>query len=419
VDPDEYRKLVEEVLLFLNGKKEDVVADLEREMNRAAREMRFEDAARLRDRLSSIKTTVARQHVTFDDKGDVDALGVARLGKRAIGVLIAMRSGRVIGRDRIEIGCTPQELDGEIVRGLLLGFYQPRGTVPREVLVPTEPFDHELLQGWLSDLSGGRVKLRVPQRGDSVRILEMARHNAEVALAPERTAGATGNSLDDVASALGLAKPPTRIEGFDISTIQGTDTYASMVVFTNGEAEKSEYRTFRIREAPIRDDPRSIEEAVRRRARRVLASGGGPDLMLIDGGPTQLDAAVRALRVTGLDVPIVSLAKREELIHFPGRAEPLRLPKESDALKLLQRVRDEAHRFALRAHRRRRATRVSGSVLDEVPGVGPARRRLLLQRFGSVDGLRRASVDEIAALPGIGREVALTVWTHLGGAEDR
>jgi excinuclease ABC subunit C len=145
VDPDEYRKLVEEVLLFLNGKKEDVVADLEREMNRAAREMRFEDAARLRDRLSSIKTTVARQHVTFDDKGDVDALGVARLGKRAIGVLIAMRSGRVIGRDRIEIGCTPQELDGEIVRGLLLGFYQPRGTVPREVLVPTEPVDHELL----------------------------------------------------------------------------------------------------------------------------------------------------------------------------------------------------------------------------------------------------------------------------------
>jgi excinuclease ABC subunit C len=141
--------------------------------------------------------------------------------------------------------------------------------------------------------------------------------------------------------------------------------------------------------------------------------------MLIDGGPTQLDAAVRALRVTGLDVPIVSLAKREELIHFPGRAEPLRLPKESDALKLLQRVRDEAHRFALRAHRRRRATRVSGSVLDEVPGVGPARRRLLLQRFGSVDGLRRASVDEIASLPGIGREVALTVWTHLGGAEDR
>ena len=419
VDPDEYRKLVDEVLAFLAGKREDVVTELTREMNRAARELRFEDAAKLRDRLTSIKTTVARQHVTFEGKGDVDALGVARLGQRAIGVLLAMRGGRIVGRDRIEIGCTPQELDGEIVRSLLVGFYQPRGTVPREVLVPAQPTDRELLEGWLSEMAGARVALRVPLRGDSVRILEMARHNAEVALAPEPEKRARSTALGELAEALGLPGPPKRIEGFDISTIQGTDTYASMVVFVGGEAEKSEYRTFRIRDAPVRDDPRSIEEAVGRRARRAVASGGAADLMLIDGGPTQLDAAARALQAEGLGLPLVSLAKREELIFFPGRVEPLRLPRESEALKLLQRVRDEAHRFALRAHRRRRATRVSGSILDEVPGVGPSRRRLLLQRFGSVEGLRQASVDEIAALPGIGRQVALTVWTHLGGAEER
>ena len=421
VDPAEYRKIVDDVVLFLEGKKSDVVKDLEREMADAAREMRFEDAAKLRDRLFSLRRTVAKQHVTLDSRETLDVLGLARLGRTAIGVLLEVREGRVIGRDRMEIRCTPQMADGEIVRGLLLGFYQSRETAPPEVLLSAEPADVELIAAWLGEKAGRRVKLRVPQRGEGARLREMAEHNAQVALAGEDSAG-SGKKRNDVlelAEALGLKAPPVRIEGFDISTIQGTDTYASMVVFENGAPEKKDYRTFRIREAPKRDDPRSIEEAVHRRAVRAAANGGAPDLMLIDGGITQLDAACRALKEAELDVPVVSLAKREELVYIPGRAEPLRLPPGSGALKLLQRVRDEAHRFALRAHRRRRGGRIAGSVLDEVPGIGPGRRRVLLQTFGSVEGIREAGQERIAEVPGIGREVARTLWTHLGGAEER
>lgn len=420
----DYRRIVDDVLLFLEGKKDDIVQELEREMSRASAELRFEEAAKLRDRLASLRQTVAKQHVTFPGKRDVDALGLARLGKQAMGVLLTVRGGRVIGRDRLEIGCTPREDESAIVRGLLLGFYPTRDDIPGEVLLPCEPPDVDLLGEWLTERAGRVVRLGVPQRGDRRRILEMAEHNAQVALTREDEKGPSKKrTREDVVAlgkALGLKGVPQRIEGFDISTIQGTDTYASMVVFERGVPETSEYRTFRIREAPRRDDPRSIEEAVRRRARRILAGGKGPDLILIDGGPTQLGAAVRALREEGLpEQPIVSLAKREELVFFPGREEPLRLPRRSGALMLLQRVRDESHRFALRAHRRRRGGRVAASALDEIPGIGPARRRALLQRFGSPAGIREAGLDRIAETPGIGREIALSIWTHLGGAEDR
>ncbi len=423
VDPAEYGKIVAEVELFLEGKKGDVVASVEKEMNRAARELRFEDAAKLRDRLFSLRATVERQHVTVEGRGDTDVLGFARLSRQAVGVLLEVRGGRVLGRDRLEISCTPLEPESGLLRALLLGFYHGREAIPPEVLVPSEPAEAELLAAWLGERGGRRVKVRVPQRGDGRRLLEMAEENARVALSGAAEGALSGAKAEAdmaaVARELGLAKDPRRIEGFDISTIHGRDTYASMVVFVDGAPARAEYRTFRIREAPRRDDPRAIAEAVRRRARRVAAGGAAPDLVLIDGGVTQLSAAVRAARAEGMtDVPIVSLAKREELVFFPDRAEPLRLPPASGARQLLQRVRDEAHRFALRAHRRRRGARIASSVLDDVPGVGPARRRLLLTRFGSVAGIREAGLDEIAAVPGVGREVALAVWTHLGGAED-
>ncbi len=423
VDPVEYRRMVDDVLLFLEGKKDGIVAQLESDMGQASRELRFEDAAKLRDRLRSLRQTVAKQHVDLGGRQNVDALGLARLGRQAIGVLLIVRNGRVIGRDRLEIGCTPHEAESRIARGLLLGFYPTREDVPREVLLPCDVPDAELLGEWLSERAGRKVRLRVPQRGDGRRILEMAEHNAQVALTREEERGPSSRrAKDDVealAGALGLEAPPARIEGFDVSTIQGTDTYASMVVFEGGAPAKAEYRTFRIREAPRRDDPRSIAEAVRRRARRIAAGGRAPDLILIDGGPTQLEAAADALRAENLgDVPLISLAKREELVFFPARSEPLRLPRSSGALQLLQRVRDESHRFALRAHRRRRGGRVAASVLDDVPGIGPARRKLLLQRFGSVSGIREASLAQIAEVPGLGREIAMAVWTHLGGAEE-
>ncbi|MEZ5065123.1 MAG: excinuclease ABC subunit UvrC [bacterium] len=425
VAPEDYRPLVDEAIRFLEGKKTDVVADLERRMAEAAREMRYEEAAKLRDRLFSVRRTVSPQHVAVIGRGDSDVLGLSRLGKRATGVLLTVRAGKVTGRERLEIACTPDEPESGLVRGLLLGFYENRTSVPAEVLVPADPPDAELLAEWLTDVARRGVRVRVPQRGEGRRLLALAEHNAAVALGDEEPAGEGvqgARARDDAADlgrALGLETSPRRVEGFDISTIQGTDTYASMVVFEGGQPAKAEYRTFRIREAPRRDDPRAIGEAVGRRARRIAAGGAAPDLILIDGGPTQLSAASAALAGEALAIPIVSLAKREELVFFPGRAEPLRLPRESRALKLLQRVRDEAHRFALRAHRRRRGARVAASVLDEVPGIGPAKRKLLLQKFGSVAGIRDAGIDDIAAVPGVGRALALSIWTHLGGAEDR
>jgi excinuclease ABC subunit C len=424
VDPETYRELVDDVILFLEGKKNDFVQDLERRMAEAAREMRYEEAAKLRDRLFSLRKTVQRQDVTVPGRADTDVVGLCRLGGKAIGVLLTVRDGKVTGRERLAIGCTPQEPESGLVRGLLLGFYENREGIPREVLVPGEPEDADLLAEWLTERAERKVRLRVPQRGDGRRLLALAVENAAVALADGDGAQGGGKrraagDAKELAEALGLPAPPRRIEGFDISTIQGTDTYASMVVFEEGEPAKGEYRTFRIREAPRRDDPRSIGEAVGRRAKRVAAGDARPDLVLIDGGPTQLAAAARSLARHGVEVPVVSLAKREELVFFPDRSEPLRLPRDSRALRLLQRVRDESHRFALRAHRRRRSGRVGQSVLDEVPGIGPAKRRVLLQRFGSVAGLRDAGRDEIAAVPGIGRRLALALWTHLGGAEER
>jgi excinuclease ABC subunit C len=257
-----------------------------------------------------------------------------------------------------------------------------------------------------------------------VKLLRMAEYNAEVMLAdgedaqeaePLRGKAAAG----ELARELGLSGSLERIEGVDVSTIQGRDTYASLVVFLHGVPAKAEYRTYRIREAPRRDDPRCIEEVVERRARRIAAGGPKPDLLLIDGGVTQLGAALRGLRAGHLaDVSVISLAKREEIVHRPEGKAPLRLSPRSPALQLLQRVRDEAHRFALNAHRRRRGARVTESVLEEIPGIGPAKRRLLLARFASVWGLRRAGIEEIAAVPGIGRRLALAIWTHLGGAEE-
>jgi excinuclease ABC subunit C len=420
VDPVEYRKIVDEAMEFLAGKKEGVLAGLEREMNLAAREQRFEEAARFRDRIFSLRRTVAQQSVAVEGEAETDALAFARLGRIAIGALLQVREGRVIGRDRLEVGCTPNELDGEILRGLLLGFYEPKESFPNTILVPVMPSEPELLSEWLSEKAGHPVRLKVPRRGAGRKILELAKHNAEVALRQEepRAPASATRSLESLAQAIGLSAPPRRIEGIDISTIQGTDTYASLVVFLDGVNRPDEYRTFRIRDAPRRDDPRSIEEVVRRRAVRIAAQGSAPDLILVDGGPTQLDAAVRALRAAALDIPVISLAKRFEETYLPGRPEPLRLPATSEARLLLQRVRDEAHRFALKSHRRRRGTRLSMSALDEISGIGARKKKLLLERFGSVEAMKRSSIDELAQVPGIGRALALSIWTHLGGAEE-
>jgi len=306
------------------------------------------------------------------------------------------------------------------LRGLLLGFYEPKETFPKTILVPVLPEEQHLLSEWLSTKAGHPLRLKVPRRGDGKKILELAKHNAEVALGQEepRSSASATRSLEALAQAIGLAGPPRRIEGVDISTIQGTDTYASLVVFLDGVKRPDEYRTYRIRDAPRRDDPRSIEEVVRRRAMRIAVQGSAPDLILVDGGPTQLDAAVRALRGAGLEIPVISLAKRFEETYLPGRPEPLRLPPTSEARLLLQRVRDEAHRFALKSHRRRRGTRLTLSALDEIAGIGARKKKLLLERFGSVEAMKRSSIDELAQVPGIGRTLALAIWTHLGGAEE-
>lgn len=421
VTPESYREIVVEAVRFLEGKKDAIVAEIEREMLQAASERRYEDAAKFRDRLHSLKKTVAKQYVKIAGHEDADALGFARLGKVAVGALLQLRNGDVIGRERIEVTCTPGDLDGEILRSLLLGFYESRREeLPKTILVPTEPSESDLLETWLSERADGPVQFRVPQRGPSVRLLELATQNAAVALGEEGKASRPKqSSVAALQQALGLAKVPRRIEGVDISTIQGTDTYASLVVFLDGVSAPEEYRTYKIQDAPQRDDPRCIEEVARRRGRRAVVSGELPDLLLIDGGPTQLHAAWRGLSGEGMgELPLVSLAKRNEEIYFPFRSEPLRLPESSEALRLLQRVRDESHRFARKAHRRRRGVRLTASVLLEVPGVGESKRKLLLSRFGSVEAMKAAGFEAISEVPGIGKKLALVLWTHLGGAQE-
>ena len=413
---DDYRRACEDARLFLEGRTDAVIERLEGEMSRAAAEQHYEEAASLRDKARALERLETPQKITTTDIEERDLFGVHAEGERAALQVFSVRDGKVVAREAflLEHVTEPERLVSTAVQQ----FYAESRPVPREVLVPEELSDRDLLEHWLTSRRGTRVVLRVPQRGEKVRLLDLVVRNARLAFElewkhPRRQSQEVLRALRDL---LELDEEPHRIECFDISNIQGSDIVASMVCFVDGQPKKSEYRKFRVRGvsgAP--DDFASMREVVGRRYRRLLEEGKElPELVLIDGGKGQLGAAVAALEELGLGAqPVASLAKREELIFVRGRDEPIALPRASPVLQLVQRIRDEAHRFAIGFHRQARDKRTLHSELDDIPGVGPTKRRRLLTRFGSLRGVRGASLDELAAA--VGRTVAERIRARFDG----
>ena len=412
--PERYRQAAEDAALFLEGRTDEVVRRLRGEMSEAAEQHRFEEAASLRDQLRALERLDTPQKITTTDLDERDVFAAYQHGERAALQVFTVRYGRVTAREGYLLDRVPEP--ERLLQSAIQQYYDGR-EVPREVDVPAPIADCELLEEWLSRKRGGPVKIHVPQRGEKKRLLELVEKNARLSFDlewrhPRQQSEEILRGLRDL---LDLETEPRRIECFDISNIQGADIVASMVCFEDGLPKKADYRKFRIRGvggAP--DDFASMREVVGRRYRRLLEEGKElPDLILIDGGQGQLHAAMQALADLGLGhQPIASLAKREELLFVPGREQdPIRLPHSSPVLQLVQRVRDEAHRFAIGYHRKTRSKRTFASALDDIPGVGPERRRKLLSRFGSLRGVKAATIEELRAA--VGAATAARVRAHL------
>jgi excinuclease ABC subunit C len=464
VSAEEHRALAEDFCDFMAGQTSRFAGRLDAEMRQAAREEEFERAARLRDDLRALERAIEKQAVVLGDGTDCDVIALAEDQLEAAVQVFYVRGGRVRGQrgwvlDKIEevtpAGLVEQFL-GQVYADSPAGAEAVNAGIPREVLVPELPPDPATVTEWLAGRRGGPVSLRVPRRGDKKALLETVARNAGQSLALHKTRRASdlttrSKALSEIQEALDLDDAPLRIECYDVSNLQGTHVVASMVVFEDGLARKSEYRRFAIKGTGGTDDISAIHEVITRRFRRYLAERektgeldtlgdpdpdeeqdqdlsaerGGldaskkfaypPNLVVVDGGPLQADAAARALGELGIDdIAVCGLAKRLEEVWRPGEEYPIILPRSSEGLYLLQRVRDEAHRFAITYHRQKRGKAATSSVLDDVPGLGPARRKALLTHFGSVRKLTAASVEEIAAVPGIGPRLAATVSAALG-----
>jgi excinuclease ABC subunit C len=411
-NPEEYARAVDDVRLFLDGRHRELTRSLEERMLQASERQAYEQAARYRDTLRTIEKLAARQQMATVGREDQDYFAHHEEHGQVALQLFEMRAGRVRGRR--EFAFEGLELEPGAFYETVLAQYYAEAVPPREVYVPELPERADLLTGWLRERRGGSVLLKAPQRGTKRRFVDLVRRNAKLAFeARFRAHHSRGVAqLEALASVLELDEPPYRIECFDISNIQGSDTVASMVVWEGGKPRKSDYRSYNIRSVEGPDDFASMAEVVTRRYRRLLQEEKRlPDLVLIDGGPGQLGAAVRALAAVGLPMlPVISLAKREEEIWLQARGEPIRLERTSPALQLVQRIRDEAHRFAIAHHRRRRKKRTLRTELLEIPGIGPTLARKLLTEFGSLDGVRKADVDAVRDVVSPRRAEAIERW---------
>ncbi|EEG77859.1 excinuclease ABC subunit UvrC [Dethiobacter alkaliphilus] len=435
VGEEEYRKLVDEVLLFLEGKQDRLLHELAARMEEAAQNLEFEKAARLRDQYQAVEAIREKQKIALTEGGDRDIIALAAGEDLGCAQLFAVRGGKLTGREHFLLTNPTGEDEAEMLAAFLRRYYTHAGEIPPEILLSGEIPDAALLEEWLRGKRGGRVRIHVPQRGAKKDLARMALDNAAMFLEQEvlrQRARDPQAALRALTEALSLEEPPCRIEGYDISHLHGEGTVAAMVVFENGVAKPSDYRRFRVRSVDKPDDYASMRETLSRRFARLAALRDAgeppenmedpfllvPDLILIDGGIGQLNAARQAMEEAGYnDVPMISLAKEEELVFVTGRREPLRLPRNSAALQLLQRVRDEAHRFVITYQRKRRPG-VRGSLLLDVPGIGEARRKALLKHFGSIAEMRRASVEQLAEVEGMNEAVAATLYEYLR-EEDR
>lgn len=423
VGSEAYGRRVEAALRFLEGGEDTFSPRLEQEMRRAAEQNNFELAAELRDRLRAVAEVRQRPLLASTDREDRDVWGLARSGAAATVEVLTVRAGALEGRRHYYLQHVGADALPDLLSQVLTQYYTHPMLVPPEILLPEAPAEGPVIARWLTERVGRSVTLTVPTDAQGQRLVRMAETNAWLFLKHSADAGAEEltaadrETLTDLAKRLGLAGPPLRIEGYDISNLSGSDPVGSQVVFLNGHPEPSQYRRYRIRGVPGPNDLAMLQEMLFRRFRRLREEDGEvPDLVVVDGGAGQVSAALAVLRDLDLGhLPLAGLAKQEEELYRPEEPLPLRLPKDSRALHLLMHLRDEAHRFAVAYHRRLRGRRLSVSALDRVPGVGPAKRRTLLRAFGSVESLLQVPEEELAAVPGIGLPLARRIRQRLAG----
>jgi len=428
-DKERYAQGVRDAELFLSGRQEKLMKDLERKMEQAAEDLEFERAAKLRDQLNSIRTIVERQKVISTTLGDQDVMAVVADEAGACVQMFFIRGGKLIGQEHFLLEGTDsgEEAMKEATAEFLKQYYQDASFVPGEILLPTYLEESEIIESWLRQKKGAKVTITVPKQGEKRKLIDLAATNAQLALEQIKAHSAAEQSrvdgaLHQLADALGMSgNLLTRIEAYDNSNVQGRHAVGGMIVFEQGKPKKAEYRRFKIETSE--GDPNDFAMMFEMLTRRFNQMSEGnpkftaePNLILIDGGKGQLSAAQAAMKQFGYDFPMIGLAKQFELVFVPGRNEPIELPRNSPALFLLQRIRDEVHRFAITYHRNVRGRAAKMSVLDEIPGIGPTRRRELLKFFGSVEKMKRATEDDLAKAPGMNRAAAKAVYDHLRGA---
>ncbi|GAB4402130.1 MAG: excinuclease ABC subunit UvrC [Anaerolineales bacterium] len=436
VNQAEYRQMIEDLCQFLDGRSAEITTRLHSQMQQAAEAMQFERAAALRDQLRAIERIVERQKVISPEYVDSDVVAMARANGEACVQIFFIRGGKLIGREYFLLENTEDTPDASVLSEFLKQFYDQSPTVPPQLLLPQEIEEASIIQQWLrSRRSDQKVEILIPHDGTQQELVQMAAENAVETLTTlkaqwEADTNRQTQALAELQAAFGMENPPNRIECYDISNTQGTFAVGAMVVFEQGAPKKAHYRRFNIRSVSGPDDFASMEETLTRRFNRWKTAQAQaaaptkkpdasfarlPDLLIVDGGKGQLARAVKVLDEFGLlgKIPVAGLAKQQEELFLPGKSDSLKLPRNSQGLYLLQRIRDEAHRFGITAHRNRRTREGLASILERVPGIGPGRRKALLNHFGDINGIRAASLEDLMRVPGITREIAQAIKTHL------
>ncbi|MEZ4507260.1 MAG: excinuclease ABC subunit UvrC [Thermomicrobiales bacterium] len=425
----EYLQAIESAALFLNGRGDEILRPLEEEMQQAADAWNFERAAEVRDRIDAVKHVLQRQKVVSADSTNADVIAVAQGPGGDAGVQVSfLRNGKLLGSEFFPMSARIEDEPSELIGGFVEQFYAEAALIPARLILqhPLPSGEDEVIATWLQERRGGKVEIVVPQRGQKRALVEMVAKSATDNLEQNRVKFLSDEmrmtaALHELSDALDLPRLPRRIECFDISNLQGTNTVASMVVFEDGRPAKREYRRFNIKSVDGPNDFASMHEVIRRRFKRAADRDEEtegkwttlPDFVIIDGGKGQLNAALAAMEETGLNVPMAGLAKENEELYLPGNPIPVILPRDSQALYLVQRVRDEAHRFAVSFHRQKRSKQSFVSSLDTIPGIGPKKKKALMKQFGSVSAIREASEEELLAVDGINPRLVATIKASL------
>ena len=422
VTKPEYQEVINQVILFLEGKQELVLHELNNRMTAAAQQLQFEKASLLRDQIQAIKRIIEGQKIAITLKGEQDAIALAQNGGQAYVEIFFIRNNKLIGHDHFTMEGIHDEKPGQIMTNFVKQYYASASYIPPVILIQYPVDEMSVLTKWLKERRGGNIKLQVPQRGVKKRLINIVAENADKGLllvkAKQANLEIITSGLQELKDTLCLPKIPLRIEGYDISDIQGALAVGSMIALEKGLPKPSHYRRFRVKMVAGINDYAMIQEILRRRFKRAIASETGwanmPDLILIDGGKGHLNAALEVRQELRLDsIPMVSLAKENEEAFIPGKPEPVDIPKDSPALHILQRARDEAHRFAISYHRRLRYKESVTSILDDIPGIGPKRKKALLQKFRSVEAIKDASTEEISQTKGITLALANKIKEYL------